>query len=254
MRPSLKLTTAALAAFAFSTAAQATNAAITWGEPVNVSGTADVATNGIYVDSAVMLGANEELNRDITINGVKFHAYSGNFTVVDPAESVYELSFNNSNITYAAKVAPGTPTTPGDYEKLFAPQGGGVDNYFTTSVYQLTLGGLTAGKTYQVQLWANNWDVAFPALYGDGLGNNVTLNMQAPDSTAQFVIGTFTAIGSTESITYLTDGSGYAFVPGAISLRDITGCPKSVKPSRPAGERGHSNNTPPPPPPNSIFK
>jgi len=224
MKTAIKLAAAALAAFAFTTAAQAQNAAITWGTPTDVSGSADVVTTGTYVDSAVMYGTNGGPNSDITVNGVTFNAYSGSFTPI--GGNVYALSFNNSNITYDANAAPGTPTTSSDYEKLYSPQGGGADNYFTSSTYQLTLGGLTAGNTYQLQLWSNSWNSNFASVYGDGLGNNVTLNMQTPTTTAQFALGTFTASSSTESISYLTDGSGYAFTPGAISLRDVTGVPE----------------------------
>ena len=93
----------------------------------------------------------------------------------------------------------------------------------------LTLGGLTNGTPYQVQVWAND---STGSLSGNAAlnpktiftaGNTVTLddnNLNAAGGLGQWVTGTFTADATSQNIT-ITPDAGHLPVLNAFQLRVV---------------------------------
>ena len=190
-------------------------APVTWGPVTNVSGPSDVLTNGTYVDSATCRAA------DLTVNGIPFNRYAGDGAAVTPSTILgsgnYDLHFaNGSNIIMAFDKGPrangaasfGPRNT--DYDKLLS-----ATDYSGANNRVLSLGGLTVGRSYQVQIWSAYYE---GGPYGFSIaGNSFTMNTTA----AQFVVGTFTADAVRQDLSITTNPS-YTFLPGAVSLRDLT--------------------------------
>ncbi len=187
---------------------------IIWGPAQNDTANAsDVKTNGTFVDAVTTYG--NRSGSDVTLNGVTFKHYSS-FTGSGP----YSLAFGTSAISmtypeYNLNFTQNTATT--DYEKLrhnsmYAQNGSGT----------ITLGNLTSGHRYQVQVWAPDWNGSISAVFDSQVtiqGNNY--NQSQP---SQYAVGTFTASGTTKVIDFKAGATGgyYAFVPTAVSLRDVT--------------------------------
>ena len=99
----------------------------------------------------------------------------------------------------------------------------------TASGMTLTLGGLTNGTPYQVQVWAND---STGSLSGNAAlnpktiftaGNTVTLddnNLNAAGGLGQWVTGTFTADATSQNIT-ITPDAGHLPVLNAFQLRVV---------------------------------
>lgn len=101
--------------------------------------------------------------------------------------------------------------------------------------YTLTLGGLVIGNTYSVQFFIHDsrGNTAQPKDTFDSNGSTVTVDTNVTNSAGglgQWVIGTFTADASTQSITVGTAGSGTpdGALPqlNAYQVRDITVVPE----------------------------
>ena len=116
----------------------------------------------------------------------------------------YNLSFTQNNATT-------------DYEKLrrhsmYAQNGSGT----------ITLGNLTHGRQYQVQVWGPDWNGPISDVFDSQvtiLGRNYSASQPS-----QYAVGTFTATGTTQVIHFAAGATGgyYAFAPTAVSLRDVT--------------------------------
>jgi hypothetical protein len=114
-------------------------------------------------------------------------------------------------------------TADGNYNLLLQ---GGNYNYGLPSYNALSFGGLTAGETYQVQLWAEDLRIyglrqeSFSAhgQTGDSSGLLTYPDNGSGDSVlGQYVIGTFVADAPTEQI----DASGYVVQLNLFQLRDL---------------------------------
>ena len=207
------------------------NASITWGAVTNETGNAsDVVTTGTFVDSATANSAGA------TVNGVTFNGETSSSGTV---------GFTSSNITVSNVIASLSGNAPP------AATAGWNTNYATLvhSVIAgnnvgsvITIGGLTVGQSYLVQIfespWDLNWATAFTdgsnssgdlALYGGAVGGGVS----PASSVTQYVTGTFTATGTSESIDMV--GANSLSLVGALQVRDIS-----------------SNNTPNVPEPSDL--
>jgi hypothetical protein len=189
---------------------QANAATITWNAIQTATGNAsDVITTGTFFDSAaVYTGAN------LSLNGVTFKRNLGGDT------------FDGSNITFTNR-ASGPSDQPADN-----PPTSWDDNYETLAswgLYQsapnggvtINLGSLMSGQEYLVQIWTGYWDGAnwrteFIAGNSSGLlnlGSTTVFN-----TTSQYVVGTFTADATTQTIQ--ATGPDYG-IPSFMQVRAI---------------------------------
>jgi hypothetical protein len=114
--------------------------------------------------------------------------------------------------------------------KTLLGSAGGADNPSTITE---TLGGLTDGNQYQLQIWTSNPSNAsnpYGTIIGDTTftaGNSVTLDPNTANASGglgQYVIGTFTASGSTRTFTMNSSVFGTPSL-SAFQVRDITPIP-----------------------------
>ena len=199
---------------------------ITWGpatdDTLNASSTAfvqtDVKTNGTFVAAVTNGGGG-------TVNGVPFQgatAYSG------APDGITSYGSAPISLRWTADGAGNTRNgpygAPGNHYGTFGYDNGSASNLILTgggegnSPGTITLGSLVVGKTYQVQIWAPTWNNTF-TISVSGVGLRVGY---PPGSVSQYVVGTFTANGTSQTIPW----SGIA--PSAISLRDVTSAPPAT--------------------------
>jgi hypothetical protein len=205
----------ALAALALTPlAAQAS--LITWGPAVDVidGGASDVLVNGTFVDAVTTYG--NKSGSDVMLNGVTFQHYSSYAgTTLTFGSSSISMTYPAGNLSF-----PGaTPST--DYEKLL-----GNSMYANHGSGTITLGNLTNGRQYQVQLWGPVWNGAISDVF-DG---QVTINGYNYSTTkhSQYAVGTFTADANPQVINFVAGENGgyYSFAPTAVSLRELTAVPE----------------------------
>ena len=166
-------------------------ATITWGSATTVVGDTDVNTEGTLFQAANFAGNTS------TVNGVVFAAFSGT---------------SNGNISI--NIGQELPTTFGsgqdpffslssDYKELL--RSGGI---FADTV---TISGLSNGTQYSIQYWAN--DSRVQGIGRTMLVGGVTLDLNSTDAdggVGQWVSGSFTANGSTQSFT-LAPGTNHTY-------------------------------------------
>lgn len=180
-------------------------AQITWATPTDVTG---------------------ELT-DFSSNGDFHEGYSGDNVdrVVDAAG--LNLTFvSSSNLGNGVFNADPATRTNADYDALlqFASWGGG-----TTEISLGTQNPLFVGAEYEVTVWladTRGCCANRQKTYGDGQGNNVTLNSGNGDGTAtEYIVGTFTADGQTQPLAFI--GTGGADHPqfNAIMVRQTVAAP-----------------------------
>lgn len=212
--------------------AGAIGAPITWQTAQTISGDSDVNTGGSLV-YAYNLGTSGVVS-DTTVGGVTFAAAG--------VSSSGSASFNNGNLIIQSSPSiysqsnfggSGAPYTSlgSSYQSLL---GGGV--YSTSSTYGFfVLTGLTAGRTYSVQLWSSNssgvsgtgagdegLDLS-SSLISDAYGGNTSTLNSITAGIGQYVTGTFTAVsGQTVQVIDIQPSGGTAWLVNALQLRDIT--------------------------------
>lgn len=204
--------------------------AITWGSATTVSGDSDVSTSGTLL-YAYNVGASGVSSA--TVNTVTFASYA--FPINGPQSvTVGSVTFTESPGILWGSNSLGSASTPfsnlsSGYKTLLG-SAGGADN---PSSITATLGGLTVGNQYQLQIWTSNpanGTNPYGGIIGDTTftaGNSVTLDPNTTDSgggLGQYVIGTFTADAVTR--TFTMDSSGFnAPSLSAFQLRDVTVIP-----------------------------
>jgi hypothetical protein len=173
---------------AFSSAAQAS--VITWGSATTIAGDSDVVTNG----TSVFAGNFDTGAASTAVNGVTF--IGGGTTTTMRNSTLYGdyLTYNNS---YISSSATAFTTTSAPFANLSteykALLDGAIYGTADSVTKTFTLGDLTEGQQYLVQVWASD-----PRT---GTGRNttvggVTLLNNSTDTVGglgQYVIGTFTA-------------------------------------------------------------
>lgn len=203
-------------------AAPADAALINWGTPTQISGDSDVSTAGTLVGaynvSDLVVSA---VAGSTTVNGVTFAPLpipTGPGTVTDANFSL-SGSFLFGNDTFGSNVAPFSNLSA-PYRVLLSSGGG---DFGANGSFTLTISGLTTNSLYQFQWWAN---VSAPGfVFGDTTataGNAVTVDWNTTNAIGglgQFVIGTFTADGPTQVITF--SASKDAVING-FQLRDLS--------------------------------
>jgi hypothetical protein len=196
---------------------------ITWSGPTNISGPSDIATNGVYVDALQTHGGYsnfaplEAISVTNPTTGVatEFNIYtSSGSTGGSPANFYSDGTFTLTADSDTGADGSGSDATP--YQQILDE----VTYAFTPEVGTVTMSGLTMGDEYQVQVWASAG--GRPTTYSSG-ANTVDANF-VPNGTGQYVIGTFTATGATQTFNYQNsypiDVSAGEI--NALSLRDLS--------------------------------
>lgn len=219
--------TSALLSIAAVAEAGPTSGPITWGTAQTISGDADVSTAGTLV-YAYNFGTTAVTGP--TVGGVTFAAFGivtnpGTTTAtVGNLQLVESPGFLAAYSNLGGSGAPYTSLSSG-YQTLLG-SGGSADNPSTISV---GLGGLTAGRQYSVQWWSSN-SSGLPGNFGFSLGsttaedsfsNQVTLS-STTSGLGQYVIGTFTATGTTQYFDLDAPVGQNAPLINALQLRDVT--------------------------------
>jgi T5SS/PEP-CTERM-associated repeat protein/autotransporter-associated beta strand protein len=184
-------------------------ATITWGTATTISADTDVSTNGTFVGAANP--AYPGYGSTTTVNGVTF-----TFWGVDTAASSGIFSFGTTISTnaYTLSAAPFGSLTSA-YQALVRS---GVAP--SSLPLTLTISGLTDGANYEFQFWTNRSSGISSSLTATA-GNSVNLIANTPGvegSLGQYVIGTFAATGTTQTV----DFSGSAPWINGLQLRLLT--------------------------------
>jgi lysophospholipase L1-like esterase len=188
---------------------------IAWGAATGITGDANLLTNGVYFD-ALML--NTSISSSPSADGVTFNV----------ATSLGGGMFGDGKISYAGNAlinfawANNFPVSA-SASSAFATvmDDGGIFQNGGSGTGTVTISGLTAGRSYAVQVfnYAPDGDAGLTTLSGT---TPVTLsNLPGPDGNGQYTTGTFTADGATETFDWIGAGSSYT-VLGAISVREMT--------------------------------
>lgn len=189
---------------------------INWGTPTNISGDSDVVTANSSFERAYNF-VDTPHSTSTTVNGVLFSAFN---VAVRPSGSYspdYDITWGNTNlkVVTADNTARFEGTTNLNAYAVSTPFGGLSSEYQTllksnVAMYPggaspvLTLGGLTDGQQYLFQVWVNDsrhYANATKLVTG---ASTVTLDTNTTDATGgvgQYVTGTFTASGNSQSIT-----------------------------------------------------
>lgn len=211
---------------------------VTWGAAQNISGDSDVNTNGNLV-YAYNLGASGVT--DTTVNGVQFSAWA--FPPSSPPISVTTIGSVSFIESFGILESYNTlGTTTGNFSGLSSAYQAMLSTAGTSSnaaTVSLTMGGLTTGKSYEIQWWLNNSALlinvdtvaAFQQTTATAT-NSVLLNANVGTvvgNLGQYVIGSFTATDSSAVIEYNGTGT-YIFdnrpMINAFQLRDVTAVPE----------------------------
>jgi hypothetical protein len=175
---------AALTALSLTTVTPA--AVISWGDATAVSTVADISTSGTLVE-AINFSALDAVPGSVTASGVTF-TNNGSMIGKD----------NNGDFYLGS-------TGDADYDQLLSDLDyGGLSGLITLS---LGGGSLTSGFSYEIQIWYSDNDPTRTMQYGDGNGNTVDLL-----NNGQFVIGTFTADGTSQALTLDPLGFGQSHI------------------------------------------
>ena len=219
---------------------------ITWQAATNLfsgdpDGTSAISQNGTFLSG---VNGGSTLATDVLIGDATFTNLAGT-NQGGQALSSGNFNFLNHNDN-ANAFGPGE----------FTGGTGGVGDLISSGIWGaagVTLTGLTAGSIYEIQILANdargNRSDNFLAAYGDGVaaagsqtqGSGIVLlnnqdggngNGGTGGATGQSIIGTFTALGDTQSIDSFGTNSGDPTALGlndsrahfnAVQLRDVTG-------------------------------
>lgn len=195
----------ALAAASCAALGSASAAPIIWSTPQTIASDTDVVISGTL---AYAFTIGEEGVPSTTVNGVLFDSFE--FFTGGTSASVGSVTFTESPGVLDATLGLGSTAPPfvnlsAAYRVLLA-SGGFASN---ANVITASLGDLTSGQEYLLQIWTNNASLFTPeagALQQTTLAatNQVTLDANTTDlvgGLGQFVIGRFTADATTQEFT-----------------------------------------------------
>lgn len=200
----------------------ARSADINWNDTQSITGASDVSTNGTLIGAFNVGGAGVP---STTVNGVTFQSFattggsgaSGNFTTV------------GSGFVGQTNTSGGSTAAP--FSNLSAAYQVLLQSYSTpfAGVITMTLAGLTIGAQYEFQCWSNLSSDRFSYQLTATAGNSVMLGSNdghAQGGLGEWVLGSFTADGATQTITFAGDGDG-GFL-NAFQLRQIPATTNTV--------------------------
>ncbi|MGI9457595.1 MAG: PEP-CTERM sorting domain-containing protein, partial [Aeoliella sp.] len=168
--------------------ASASAAVITWGPAQDSSGPGDVTTNGTVVEAINLTSDVSVPGGPTLVNGVSF-------------------TWDNTIMGLAGGTGMlfgGDPGDPGGYNTILDSVDHGDSSIANPWPIQVGGGGLTVGNDYEIQLWYTDnrgfTDPTWSQTFDDGNGNTVSLLSQGSNLFGQFVLGTFTADGTSQTL------------------------------------------------------
>lgn len=201
--------------------ATASDAAIVWGTPTTIADDpTQVSTNGTP-EYVYFFGGSSNANDDPeTVNTVDFAYFGFNGPAAAPAigTDIKIVSGNWSGLSTTF----GTGGVSGNYGDIIE---GAIFSFVPSTA--VNLNNLVDGRDYEVQLWAHDGRETTGGIDGRTQtvdGNTMFINVAGPMTTGQFITGTFTASGTSQSFTLAT-GTGGVIHINAIQVRDITVIP-----------------------------
>lgn len=186
---------------------------ITWGTPADISGPTDVLTDGTVVDAFGFLPSGGEP----TVNGVSFPAFatSGLTTSITNGNVTLSTTGSNDILDYGGFGGGGLT---GNYASLMGAgdyaYAMGSDGTIVAQPLKVTVGGLTTGDSYQIEIWVNDSRIGpnggLTSRY-ETVDGGPTLDFYLSGTgNGQYVIGTFVAPSPSVSFVlqgYDTNGS-----------------------------------------------
>jgi hypothetical protein len=213
LKPASLASTATFAIALFNFAATAQN--INWGSTLALTGDANLLTTGIYFDAFIP----EYTGTALSADGVNFNDDTA-ITGSGGSDGIISYTWSgggNTEYDFAGSFSLGSA----GFNSVMNAGGAYVNGVGSGTV---TITGLTAGDTYSVQ------DFEYDAGNGGAtiLGGSTpaTITGGSTDDQGEFVTGSFTATGSSETFS-LTGDTGTAFtVLGSLSVRNVTSVPE----------------------------
>jgi hypothetical protein len=186
---------------------------IFWGDAQIITGDDNLLTNGTYFDALI------PNHGPLTADGVTFNQDTlENSVGGGDALITYTVTAGNNN-----SYGNNTLFTGGSSDFNAVMNAGGTYQFGGAGAGTVTIGGLTSGHVYRVQIfnYAGDGDTGLTTFSGTV---PVTLSTMVDNvvTQGQFATGTFAATGTTESFNWNGAGSAYT-VLGAISVFDVTG-------------------------------
>ncbi|MFM9957884.1 MAG: hypothetical protein ACKVZJ_07395 [Phycisphaerales bacterium] len=202
-------------------------AVVAWGTPRPIIGDADVSLTGTLV-GAINLGAASSFGvaTTTTVNGVTFDAAGRDFTAASfVTYGVFTVGATGLNNKWGGSrsdgfIPPFTALSP-EYQALLGSFSGAFSTGSTEGVpLIITMNSLTPGLRYEFQVWSNLSNSAprvtrfsDTAGFADLVSNTGALSA----GVGQHVVGTFTADGTTQTIS--VDAPDSVGIINAIQLR-----------------------------------
>ncbi len=184
---------------------------IAWSSPRQISGDADVLTNGT-ADRAYVFGGGGD-----TINGVAFTNFA------NQAGDTSNITGTASEGTFGA----GNGSLGGPYRDL-------VSNSIYGSIGTFTLNGLTAGASYEVEVWVNDSRGGGEQTRSETISGSPTLQFntaQAEGGLGQYLVGTFVADASRSQTLAFAPVVGGVVQLNGLQLRDLSTAAAVPEPS-----------------------
>lgn len=209
---------------------QARGAVITWQDVQTIATDTDVLKGSKGTVYAYYLNNNHSLVNPIVVNTVSFKplfgAYGPDVASASSGDGNLTLTTSSGNLVNAAVV--GAPTVGFSGSANYASILSGCI-YGDGQPLVLTLGNLSPGTPYAVQLWAEDPRESYRYVQASstdaGSGGSGVLIYDVPHvwgGVGQYVIGTFTANSTTQRIQLSTPyGDPYPAI-NALSLQDLT--------------------------------
>jgi hypothetical protein len=181
-------------------------AVITFAAPQDISGDSDVSTSGAFDRGYMFTGAE---GTSVTINGVTFVRYS--------IASGDTQTFSSASEAFGSADAP-FASLSADYQTMLR---GGFFSVSTTADF--TLNNLTIGDVYQVQVWVNDSRDGVTTTRNQTVSGSLSQAFNVPQvggGLGQYLIGTFTADSSSQTISFSPGDGGVVQING-IQLRNL---------------------------------
>jgi hypothetical protein len=208
-------------AFAGFVAGIAQASSITWGKATTIAGDTDVSTQGTLVWAYT-----SDTALTATVNGVTFAAPTSLWV----APGMSNASYSPGGPYTVSSTSGAFASLSTDYKKLLG-RASIVQQNPGLATETITLSNLTSGHNYLVQYWANASDSSSRTEVNQVDGGAVKLDVNTTNAAGglgQYVIGTFTAVGTTQTFTVSKESTtSWKYVwDSAIQLRDVTVVPE----------------------------